>query len=93
MVIGVITIEIYLSGSGSLKNKRQVLKSLIDRIKQRFNVSVSEVGFQDLWQRSVIGVACVGNAADYVNSTLDKVIVTARRSPMMEVIQTDLQIL
>ena len=93
MVIGICTIEIYLSNSGSLKNKRQALKGLTDRIKQRFNVSVSEVGFQELWQRSVIGIACVGNETGYINSTLDKVIATARQSPMIEVVQSDLQIL
>jgi uncharacterized protein YlxP (DUF503 family) len=63
-----------MNGNRSLKAKRQTLKSLIQRIKSRFNnVSVSEVGSNDLWQKATIGISFVGNESRFVNSVLDRV--------------------
>ncbi len=75
MVIGVLKIELYMNGNRSLKEKRQVLKSLIQRTKSKFsNVSISEVDPHNLWQRATIGVSFVSNERPYVNSTLDQVL-------------------
>lgn len=75
MVIGVLKIELYMNGNRSLKEKRQVLKSLIQRTKSKFsNVSISEVESHNLWQRATIGVSFVSNETPYVNSTLDQVL-------------------
>ncbi|MBI3597602.1 MAG: DUF503 domain-containing protein [Nitrospirae bacterium] len=93
MIIGVCTIELFLPDNGSLKDKRQVLKSLKDRVKQRFNVSIAEVDDQDLWQKTVIGVACVGNRKDYVNEVLDKVIGAIRGTPRVDIIDYHLELL
>ncbi|HUK57400.1 MAG TPA: DUF503 domain-containing protein [Nitrospiria bacterium] len=93
MIIGVCTIELFLPDNDSLKDKRQVLKSLKDRLKQRFNVSVAEVDDQDLWQKTVIGVACVGNQKDHVNSVLDKVIGAVRGTPRVELIDYRLELI
>lgn len=57
--IGVITLELRLDESHSLKDKRQVVKSLKDRLRTRFNVSVAEIDYQDLWQRGLIAVVTV----------------------------------
>ncbi len=74
MVIGILRIDLYMNGNRSLKAKRQTLKSLIQRIKSRFNnVSVSEVGSHDLWQKATIGISFVGNESRFVNSVLDRV--------------------
>ena len=74
MVIGILRIDLYMNGNRSLKDKRQTLKSLIQRIKSRFNnVSVSEVGSHDLWQKATIGISFVGNESRFVNSVLDRV--------------------
>ena len=74
MVIGILRIDLYMNGNRSLKAKRQTLKSLIQRIKSRFNnVSVSEVGSNDLWQKATIGISFVGNESRFVNSVLDRV--------------------
>ena len=73
MVIGILRIDLYMNGNRSLKAKRQTLKSLIQRIKSRFNnVSVSEVGSNDLWQKATIGISFVGNESRFVNSVLDR---------------------
>src|SRR5512144_752051 len=73
MFVGVLRLTLYLPGPGSLKSKRHLLRSAIDRVKAKFNVSIAEVGDNDLWQKSVVGVAAVGNDHAFVNETLDKV--------------------
>jgi uncharacterized protein YlxP (DUF503 family) len=73
MFVGVLRLTLYLPEPGSLKSKRHLLRSAIDRVKAKFNVSVAEVGGNDLWQRSVVGVCAVGNDHGFVNETLDKV--------------------
>lgn len=74
MLVGLCTVELFIPDSGSLKGKRQVIKSLKDRIRQKFNVSVAEIGDQDLWQRSVFGIACVGTDNKFINGVLDQII-------------------
>ena len=73
MFVGILRLTLHLPDPGSLKSKRHLLRSAIDRVKARFNVSIAEVGENDLWQRSVLGVAAVGNDHAFVNQTLDKV--------------------
>lgn len=74
MVIGILRIDLYMDGNRSLKAKRQTLKSLIQRVKSRFNnISIAEVGSNDLWQKATIGISFVGNETRYVNSVLDQV--------------------
>ncbi len=71
MVVGMLRVEISLGDMFSLKQKRQIVKSIIGRIKSRFNVSVAEVDRQDEWRAAVIGVACVSNTRKHVDSQLD----------------------
>ena len=73
MFVGVLRLTLHLPDPGSLKSKRHLLRSAIERVKGKFNVSIAEVGDNDLWQRSVVGVAAVGNDHAFVNETLDKV--------------------
>jgi uncharacterized protein len=73
MFVGVLRLTLHLPTPGSLKSKRHLVRSAIDRVKARFNVSIAEVAENDLWQRSVIGVTAIGNDHAFVNETLDKV--------------------
>jgi len=73
MFVGVLRLTLYLPEPGSLKSKRHLLRSALDRVKAKFNVSIAEVAANDLWQRSVVGVAAVGNDHAFVNEMLDKV--------------------
>lgn len=59
--IGVLTLEIHVEHSHSLKEKRHVVKSLKDRLRERFNVSVAEIDYQDSWQHSVVAAVTVSN--------------------------------
>ncbi len=94
MFVGVLRLTLHLPAPGSLKSKRHLLRSAIDRVKSRFNVSVAEVADNDLWQRSVVGVAAVGNDHAFVNETLDKVadFVAAAHGGQLEVIDRVLAI-
>ncbi len=73
MIIGVLRVDLYIDGARSLKDKRRILKGLIQRVRSKFNnVSISEVGSNDLWQKATIGVSVVSNETRFVNSVLDK---------------------
>jgi hypothetical protein len=74
MHVGVCTIDLRLPGNGSLKGKRRVIKSIVTRVTREFNVSVAEVEDQDLWQRAVLGVACVSSSAGYAHGQLERVV-------------------
>jgi hypothetical protein len=73
MVVGICQLDLYLYGNNSLKGKRQILRHIIDRTKSRFNVSIAEVGDNDLWQSAKIGFSLVGNDSRVINSKLDKI--------------------
>ena len=93
MIVGLCTVELYIPDGHSLKAKRQVLLSLKDRLRDKFNVSVAEVGEQDLWQKAILGIACVANETAYVNQVLDQVMNLIRSVPMVEVVQVQIEML
>jgi len=73
MNIGLLTLELFISESHSLKDKRMVVRSLKDRLK-KFNVSVAECEYQDLWQRSTVGVVAIASDARVLEQTLNSVL-------------------
>lgn len=74
MIVGTCEIELIIYEANSLKEKRHVIKSIIERIKTRFNASAAEVGYNDLWNRSIIGVAVVSNKKVLCESMISKII-------------------
>jgi uncharacterized protein YlxP (DUF503 family) len=72
MVIGVLTLEIQIPASASLKQKRQVVRSVTARLRNEFNVSVAEVGHLDSWQLATLAVACVSSEATYAQGLLER---------------------
>jgi uncharacterized protein YlxP (DUF503 family) len=93
MTVVVCAIELHLPSPSSLKEKRQILKSVIERIQHRYNVSISEVGDHELWQRAAIGVACVGRDRQPTLRVIDQVIGFIRQNPDAELIRHDTQII
>ncbi len=93
MVVGVCRVELFLADNASLKGKRQVLKSILQKTRQRFNVSISEVADQDLWQKAVLGICVVSNDRQFVNSTLDKTINYIESLQLAEVADSEYEIL
>lgn len=77
MPVGLLTLELHLPEAHSLKDKRQVLRSLKDRLRANFNVAVAELDFQDTWQRSIVGVVTLSNAEQHVEESLQQVLAEA----------------
>jgi uncharacterized protein len=79
IVIALLTLDIHLPHAHSLKDKRMVVRSLKDRLRSKFNVSVSEVDHQDLWQRSQISVVSVGSDESFLHKVLEQAAEEAER--------------
>jgi uncharacterized protein YlxP (DUF503 family) len=73
LFVGIARLVFFIHGCNSLKGKRQVVRSIKDRVRARFDVAIAEVGGLDLWQRTEIGICSVGNDHAHVNSVLDNV--------------------
>jgi uncharacterized protein YlxP (DUF503 family) len=73
MFIGIGRFELFMPASGSLKDKRQVLRSVTGAIRTRFNVAIAEVGLQDKWQRAELGVTCVSEGNGHCLQVLGEV--------------------
>ncbi|MEW6095969.1 MAG: DUF503 domain-containing protein [bacterium] len=74
MIIGSCKITLHIPESKSLKHKRYVLKSIIDKVKNKFNVSIAEVDSLDLWQKATLGIVCVNTDSRHANETLSNVV-------------------
>ncbi len=73
MKVGVSQITLHLPGCHSLKEKRQVLKSLMTRARQKYEVAIAEVDAQDQWQIAKLGVSCVSNSSQHIDQILGHV--------------------
>lgn len=93
MVVGCGTITFRLSDCHSLKEKRKIIKSIIARVRSRFNVAMAEVALNDVHQRAILGVAVVGNAQNTINSALDNIIEFIENMHLAEIIDTDMEIM
>ena len=93
MIIGLLTLDLHIPEANSLKSKRMVVKSLIDRIKNKFNVSVAEVDANDLWQRSVIGIALVANETQIINKVFEKIKTVVSNTHSVELINSTMELL
>jgi hypothetical protein len=93
MIIGIISVDLHIPDSQSLKDKRQVVKSLISRTRNKFNVSMAEIGGQDKWQRALIGIVSVGNEKRFVNQVLDRVMNFIRSVPFVNLIGYQIEFL
>jgi uncharacterized protein YlxP (DUF503 family) len=74
MPVGLLTLELHIPDAQSLKDKRQVLRSLKDKLRREFNVAVAELDHHDAWQRSVVGVVTLSNEEKHVQEMLQKVL-------------------
>ncbi|MGB9713256.1 MAG: DUF503 domain-containing protein [Dissulfurimicrobium sp.] len=93
MVVGVVRLSVRLPDNHSLKGKRQVISSLIGRIRSRFNVAVSETAYHDLWQLAEIGITTIGNRQPVIDAALNKILDFIEGIRLVEVIETDIEII
>lgn len=91
--VGLLTLELFIPEAGSLKQKRSVLKSMLEGMRARFNVSAAEVEHMDLWQRATVAVACVSNSQQFANRVLDSVVDWVESNPRVNVSRVELEFL
>ncbi|MDI6872909.1 DUF503 domain-containing protein [Candidatus Solincola sp.] len=92
MYVGALRMELYLPECRSLKEKRQVVKSIIDRTRSRFNVAVAEVDKHDMWQVCSLGITCVSNSEYSARETLNRVDRAVRSLGKAEVLDSPITI-
>ena len=93
MVIGICRLELMIRENHSLKEKRRIVKQIVDRVKHRFNVSIAEVGNNDLWQSAELGLCMVSNDRRFTNQALDKIVDFIESITSAVVIKSDIEIL
>ena len=74
MVVGTLKIEIFLHDNHSLKGKRKIVRSMVDKVKHKFNVAIAEIGSNDKWQKIELGVSAVGNDRRHIDASLNNVL-------------------
>jgi uncharacterized protein YlxP (DUF503 family) len=93
MPIGLLTLEIHIPDAHSLKDKRQVLRSLKDRLRNRFNVAVAELEYQDTWQDSVVGVVAISGNAAHVEKSLRVVLAASERMLGRDLVDHEIEVI
>jgi uncharacterized protein YlxP (DUF503 family) len=93
MIIGILQLDLFIPQAHSLKSKRQLLKSLQDKIRRKFNVSVAQTGCLDKWQRQRLALACLNNDKRLVNSILSKIVNLVETQGAVELLDHKIEIL
>ncbi len=93
MVVGTLRMEFRLTDNRSLKGKRKVVRSMVDKVKSRFNVSIAEVGSNDKWQKIELGISAVGNDRRHVDSSLNHVLSFIDSLYLAETVLTEMEII
>jgi len=93
MPIGLLTLEIHIPDAHSLKDKRQVLRSLKDRLRHRYNVAVAELDHQETWQDSVIGVVTLSGNAGHVEQLLRAIFAESERLLGRDLVSHEMEVI
>ncbi len=86
MNVGCISIRFFLHGNHSLKGKRRIAKSIKDRVKNKFNISVAEIGDQEVWQNLHLGIVAVGSDTQYLDGLMHQVVEAIDRMNLAEMV-------
>ncbi len=92
MIVGTCLLRLHLSEARSLKDKRQVVTSLMTRLRTRFGVSVAELDEQETWQLATLGVACVSASETVCRRLLDNLVAWTERAGPFEVLEASIEI-
>ena len=93
MVVGIMMIELHLHDNRSLKGKRKIVKSIVGKVKHRFNVAIAEVGSNDKWQKIELGVSTVGNDRRHIDSSLNNVLDFIDSMYLAEIVNSEIEII
>jgi uncharacterized protein len=92
IMVSLLTIKFSIPGCQSLKEKRSAIQPLLSRVRKEFNVSLSEVGLQDIWQSAWIGIVCISNDSAHNNQVLQEVLRYCETSfPNLEIIESHIE--
>ena len=83
--IVVLLVDLYIPSAQSLKERRMVLKSLKDKIRTKFNVSIAQLDTQDKWQTATLGIAMIGNDNRYLDSCMQNILSLIEHSNHVEI--------
>ncbi len=92
MVVAVARVHFRLEAD-SLKGKRKVVKSVVQRVRNRYNVAVSEVGLHDLWQSAEIGICAVGNSEPVLSGIMERIITFVEQDALCDIVDSSLEII
>jgi uncharacterized protein YlxP (DUF503 family) len=91
--VGILQVHLHVPDAQSLKDKRRIVRGLLDRAKARFDVAAAEIEDQDVWQSAVVGFACVSNDARLAAERMSKLLDWIRESPAARVLEHELETL
>ncbi len=92
MVVGTLKLELRLPENRSLKGKRKVVRSMVDKVKARFNVSIAEVGSNDKWQKIELGISTIGNDRRHIDASLNRVLNFLESLCLAQLVDTEMEI-
>lgn len=94
MNTGVVKIQLHLPENQSLKDKRRIVKSIISRLRNQYNISIAEVDDNDLWQMATLGISCVSNNSQHVDETITDIIkFINHKYPELEIVDQEIEII
>lgn len=93
MVVGMMKIILHVHDNRSLKGKRKIVRSMVDKVKHKFNVSIAEVGSNDKWQRIELGVSAVGNDRRHIDSSLNNILSYMEGLYLAEIVDSSVEII
>jgi len=93
MVVGSMIVELRLHDNRSLKGKRKIVRSMVDKVKHKFNVAIAEVGSNDKWQKIELGVSAVGNDRRHIDSSLANVLTFLDSLYLAEIVDSRIEII
>src|SRR5205807_135802 len=93
VIVGLCTLDLIIPEANSLKDKRSVLKSMLEGIRHKFNVSAAEVEHMDIWRRASVGIACVSNSQMFADQVLNKVVDWVEANPRVNVTNVRIEFL
>ena len=93
IAVGLLTVDLQIPASRSLKSKRKVVSSITSKLRQRYNVAVAEVDFQDKWQRCRIGVSAISNDSRVVENQLRKALDMIEGTGLVVILDSEFEIL
>jgi uncharacterized protein YlxP (DUF503 family) len=94
MNAGICKLKIHLPENHSLKEKRRIIKSMMSRLRNQFNISIAEVDDHDLWQIATLGISCVSNSNMHVDDTVSNILNYVQQNyPELEIIDHEIEIM